>query len=128
MVSQKIKRSVGSWVVIGVFLLSGTFHLINPAAFLFLLPSWTPEPVLLIYLSGIAEILAAVGLLLRRSWAPIFTAAVLLAIWPANWWFAIDAISTNPELAVIAWLRLPLQLPLIWWAWGSPVSIKSDAK
>jgi len=127
-VSQKINRSVGSWVVIAVFLLSGTFHLINPAAFLFLLPSWTPEPVLMIYLSGIAEILAAVGLLLRQRWAPLFTVAVLLAIWPANWWFAIDALSSNPEIAVIAWLRLPLQLPLIWWAWRSPVSTRRDSQ
>jgi uncharacterized membrane protein len=120
---EKVKRSVGSWVVISAFLASGIFHLVNPAAFLFLLPEWTPEPILLVYLSGVAEIIAAVGLLLRLKWAPIFTTLVLLAVWPANWWFAIDALSSNPEMALFAWLRLPLQIPLIWFALKSPVRV-----
>lgn len=121
MAGEKVKRSVGSWVVISAFLVSGIFHLVNPSGFLFLLPDWAPEPILLIYLSGVAEIIAAVGLLLRQKWAPIFTALVLLAVWPANWWFAIDALSTNPDIALAAWLRLPLQIPLIWFALKSPV-------
>lgn len=121
MAGEKIKRSVGSWVVISAFLASGILHLVNPSAFLFLLPEWTPEPILLVYLSGVAEILAAVGLLLRQKWAPLFTVLVLLGVWPANWWFAINALTTNPDIALIAWLRLPLQIPLIWWAWKSPV-------
>ncbi|CAB4549144.1 MAG: DoxX family protein [Actinobacteria bacterium] len=121
MAGEKVKRSVGSWVVISAFLASGIFHLVNPSGFLFLLPDWAPEPILLIYLSGVAEIIAAVGLLLRQKWAPIFTALVLLAVWPANWWFAIDALSTNPDIALAAWLRLPLQIPLIWFALKSPV-------
>ena len=59
MAGEKVKRSVGSWVVITAFLLSGTLHLINPSGFMFLMPPWLPEPILLIYLSGIAELLAA---------------------------------------------------------------------
>ncbi len=121
MAGEKIKRSVGSWVVISAFLLSGVFHLINPAGFMFLMPPWLPEPILLIYLSGVAELIAAIGLLLRQKWAPVFTVLVLIAVWPANWWFAIDAIATNPDIALVAWLRLPLQIPLIWWALRSPV-------
>lgn len=88
---------------------------------MFLMPPWLPEPILLIYLSGIAELIAAIGLLLRQRWAPIFTVLVLFAVWPANWWFAIDALSSNPDIALAAWLRLPLQIPLIWWALRSPV-------
>jgi uncharacterized membrane protein len=118
---EKINRSVGSWVVITAFLLSGTLHLVNPLGFMFLMPPWLPEPILLIYLSGIAELLAAIGLLLRMKWARVFTVLVLLAVWPANWWFAIDALTSNPDIALIAWLRLPLQLPLIWWAIRSPI-------
>ena len=115
------KRSVGSWVVIGAFLASGVAHIVNPTAFLFLLPEWTPLPLVLIWLSGIAEISAALGLLLRLRFAPAYTVLVLVAIWPANWWFAIDQ-TANGEwwVAAAAWLRLPLQLPLIWWAWKSP--------
>jgi uncharacterized membrane protein len=112
---------IGSWIVVILFTLSGVLHLVNPEAFLWLMPPWLPEPTLLIYLSGVAELLAAAGLLLKQRWAPIFTVLVLLAVWPANWWFAIDVLSSNPDLALAAWLRLPLQLPLLWFAYKSPV-------
>jgi len=115
------RRSVGSWVVIGAFLVSGVTHIVNPTAFLFLLPEWTPFPLMLIWLSGVAEISAALGLLLKLRFAPAYTVLVLLAIWPANWWFAFDQTAQGEWwVAVAAWLRLPLQIPLIWWAWTSP--------
>ena len=118
---RRERRGVGSWVVIGAFLVSGVTHIVNPTAFLFLLPEWAPAPLMLIWLSGVAEISAALGLLLKLRFAPAYTVLVLLAIWPANWWFAIDQ-TANGEwwVAVAAWLRLPLQIPLIWWAWTSP--------
>lgn len=116
-----MRRSVGSWVVIGAFGASGVAHLIAPPLFLPLMPPFLPEPLALVYASGVAELAAALGLLLRLRWAPAFTVLVLLAIWPANWWFAIDALSADSWWqSVIAWLRLPLQLPLMWWAWRSP--------
>ena len=120
--ARQTLNHVGSKVVIGAFLVSGTFHLIAPAQFMPLLLDWTPYPLALVYLSGIAELLAAIGLIARLRWAPIFTALVLLAVWPANWRVAIEA-TNNAEIAtaVIAWLRLPLQLPLIYWALKSPV-------
>ena len=121
MAREALKLPVGSWVVIAAFTASGILHLINPSAFLFLLPEWTPEPILLIYLSGIAELASAVGLVLRKDWGRYLTVATLLGVWPANWWFAIDALSVDPMLAVVAWLRLPLQIPLIVWAWRNPV-------
>lgn len=122
MAGKTLKLPIGSWVVISAFTASGILHLINPSAFLFLLPEWTPEPILLIYLSGIAELAGALGLLMRKNWGRYLTVATLLGVWPANWWFAIDALAADPTLALIAWLRLPLQIPLIIWAWKNPVS------
>jgi uncharacterized membrane protein len=125
-VAGKALNRVGTWIVIALFTLSGVLHLANPDAFLWLMPPWLPEPILLIYLSGIAELVAAAGLLFKQRWAPIFTVLTLLAVWPANWWFAIDELASGSDLALIAWLRLPLQVPLIWWAWHSPVKSQSD--
>lgn len=121
MASKTLGLPIGSWVIVVIFTLSGVLHLVNPAGFLWLMPPWLPEPILLVYLSGIAELAAAAGLLLKLRWAPIFTALTLIAIWPANWWFAIDSLSGDPGLAIAAWLRLPLQIPLIIWALRSPV-------
>lgn len=109
-------------MVIAAFTASGVLHLVNPEAFYFLLPDWTPEKRLLVYASGVAELASALGLLLRKNWGRYLTVATLLAVWPANWWFAIDAISVDPMLAVVAWLRLPLQIPLVIWAWRNPIS------
>ena len=115
------KRSAGGWIVIALFLGSGLTHILNPALFLPLLPEGVPLREAIIVLSGVAEITAAIGLLLRLRFAPAYTVLVLLAIWPANWWFAIDqTIQGNVLAAVIAWVRIPLQLPLVYWAWKSP--------
>jgi len=104
-------------ILIFVFLLSGTLHLVNPDAFLWLMPPWLPEPKVLIYLSGIAELACAIGLLMKKQWAGWLSAATLLAVWPANIWFAFSVIPTG-SLGVIlaAWIRLPLQIPLIYYA------------
>ena len=105
-----------------LFNVSGIVHLVNPAAFLWLMPPFLPFPVELVIISGVAELIAALLIVTKSRLAPYAAVAVLLAVWPANWWFAIDALSSNPDLALIAWLRLPLQLPLIWWAWKTPVN------
>lgn len=117
-----MKLPWGSWVVIIAFTLSGVLHLINPSGFYWLFPEWVPQQELLVYLSGIAELIAALGLVLKFRFAPVLTALVLLAIWPANWWFAIDS-SANGEtwVAILSWIRLPLQVPLIYWALKSPI-------
>jgi uncharacterized membrane protein len=112
---------IGALIVAALFLASGVLHLINPAAFVWLMPPWLPFQTELIVISGVMELAAALGLIFKQRWAPMLTVLTLLAVWPANWWFAIDSLSTNPEIALIAWLRLPLQIPLLYWAWKAPV-------
>ena len=117
-----LKRSVGSWIVIFAFLASGVLHLVNPQAFFWLLPQWTPLKIELVVLSGFFELASAIGLLFGAKWAPWLTVITLIGVWPANWWFAFESLATeNLWLIVAAWLRLPLQLPLIYFAWKSPV-------
>lgn len=117
----KQKRHWGSWLVIALFAGSGVVHLVWPEAFLPLMPPVFPAPILLIVLSGVGELTAAIGLILRLRFAPAFTVLVLLTVWPANWWFAFEQTVAGPWwLAILAWLRVPLQIPLIVWAWQSP--------
>lgn len=118
-----IKRSVGSWIVIALFTISGALHLFTPQGFFWLMP---PElgvttNLALVYVSGVVELVCACGLLLGWRWAPLLTVATLLGVWPANIWFACDQLGSDDTLlTVIAWVRIPLQLPLLWWAWKSP--------
>lgn len=115
---------IGTKIIIFLFLLSGSFHLINPGVFQALVPPVLGGQNFWIFLSGILEIICAIGLLTKQKWAPKFTAFILLVIWVGNWWYAID-VTFNLEsswfLIIGSWLRLPLQIPLIQWALRSPV-------
>jgi len=122
------KRGVGSWIVIALFSVSGVLHLVSPGGFLWLMPPELGEQLnlTLVYVSGVVELLCVVGLLGRWGWAPMLTLFTLLAVWPANIWFAFDQLgSDNTALVIAAWVRLPLQIPLLWWAWKSPVKSQS---
>jgi uncharacterized membrane protein len=115
---------IGTKIIIFIFLLSGSFHLINPGVFQSLVPLILGMQNFWIISRGILEIDCAIGLLTKQKWAPKLTAAVLLVIWVGNWWYAID-VTWNLEsswiLTVGSWFRLPLQIPLIQWALRSPV-------
>lgn len=96
---------------------SGTLHLIRPDVFEPLVPPALPARDGLILASGVAELICAVGLLARARWAGPASALLLIAVFPGNVWFALASAadpSTTPALAVGAWARLPLQIPLIW--------------
>lgn len=100
-----------------VFCVSGVLHLIRPGSYEALIPAWMPEPGAIIAVSGVAELVCAAGLVTRRRWAGLASALLLLAVWPGNISFALDAArepSARQPLIALAWLRLPLQIPLIW--------------
>jgi uncharacterized membrane protein len=102
------------------FTASGLVHLVRPQAFASLMPRAIPERHHkgLIYVSGLAELICAAGLFRRTRWAPPASVALLGAVFPANLQMALDAGSgRNPGAAdkrIVAWGRLPLQIPMIW--------------
>jgi uncharacterized membrane protein len=100
------------------FATSGIIHLVKPSVFESLIPPTLPRPTELVYLSGVAELVCAAGLLARRRWAGPVSVAVLLGVWPGNFQMALDVTrSAGPgdQLQVAAvWARLPLQLPMMW--------------
>jgi len=79
------------------------------------MPPWLPEHNFLILLSGVFELVCAIGLIAKQRSAGYLSALVLLAIWPANIWYAFDVLDQeNTGLIAAAWLRLPLQIPFIY--------------
>jgi len=95
-------------------------HFVKPEMYLKIVPPYIPEPLLMVYLSGIAE--AGFGLLVLiprttriGAWGLI---ATLIAIFPANLNMALNPAEYPQFPAIGLWLRLPIQLLLIWWVWG----------
>jgi uncharacterized membrane protein len=85
------------------------------------LPRWVPAKRAVVYGSGALEVVCALGLARRKRWAGPLSAAVLLAIWPANIQMALDAGTGRHagifDSPIVMWARVPLQLPMIWVAW-----------
>jgi uncharacterized membrane protein len=103
-------------IVVGAFLASGTVHLVKPEVFEPLMPSWVPAHREVVVGSGIAELVCAVGMVLRptRRAAALASAALLVGVFPGNVHMALDALKgENRALQAAALARLPLQLPLI---------------
>jgi uncharacterized membrane protein len=113
-------RRAAPKVLAAVFATSGTVHLVHPEAFASLMPRIIPgrHHKNLIYLSGLAELICALGLVRRTRWAAAASVATLGAVFPANVQMALDAGSgRNPgpsDRRALAWGRLPLQLPMVW--------------
>jgi uncharacterized membrane protein len=103
-----------------MFASSGIVHLVRPQAFAAIMPRAIPgrHHRNLIYLSGLVELACAVGLRRRAAWAAPASVAVLGAVFPANVQMALDAGSgRNPgpaDTRLVAWGRLPLQIPMVW--------------
>lgn len=109
------------------FTLSGVIHLAHPATFTPIVPHFLPRPTELVYASGVAELVCAVGLWRRDRWAGIAAAALLVVIWPANLQSAMTAQQGHDLTAqVVNWIRLPLQIPLVWFALQSGRSRSED--
>ncbi len=97
---------------------AGIYHFVNPVFYLKMMPPVLPAPLFLIYLSGIFEIVLGALLLTRKftklaAWGLI---VLLIAVFPANLYMALNA-ELFPEFSSSAlYLRLPSQLVLIAWA------------
>jgi uncharacterized membrane protein len=88
-----------------------------------MLPSWVPYRASIIYLTGVLELLGAIGL-----WLPgltkvtgLFLILMLISFLPANIYSAIDRVEFGGHGAGPAYLllRVPFQLFLIWWTYGA---------
>lgn len=97
---------------------TGTVHLVRPNVFDAALPDWLPGTKRAWALgSGVAE-LACAGLLAvprTRRLGGLATAALFVGVFPGNLHMAQRANTPKRRLATV--LRLPLQVPLVWWAW-----------
>jgi uncharacterized membrane protein len=109
-------------IVVGLFLgFAGITHFANPSFFNDIVPPWLPpSPEFWTYISGIAEIIAAI-LLLRpatRRAGGIAALLLFIAVYPANLYMTWDWRNEAASQQFISWARLPFQFLFIWAAWS----------
>jgi uncharacterized membrane protein len=109
------------WLLALFMVAAGANHFVAASTYAAMVPVELPAPLMLVYISGIAEMLGGLGLLLpaTRKLAAWGLVALYLAVFPANLNMAINHLplgdSEVPSWAL--WARLPLQGVLIAWAW-----------
>lgn len=96
-----------------------TLHFVATGAFERIVPRVLGRPRLWVYLRGVAELVSGALIAVprtRRTGAQLATATIV-AVYPANWQMALNAgFPPRTAMAWAAWFRLPLQIPLIRWA------------
>jgi uncharacterized membrane protein len=109
-------------LVLSVFyFVAGLLHLVEPAGFVLIVPSFVPLPETIVAITGILEISGAAALLTKRFRyaAGVGLAAYAFCVFPANINHAISGISVGGGLPTSWWYHGPrflLQPLLVWWA------------
>lgn len=109
-------------IAMGVlYIAAGVLHFILTHRYVAIMPPYLPAHPALVLVSGTAEITGGVGVLVPgqrlRAAAAWGLVALLVAVMPANIYMATSAAAFPTIPAWLLWARLPLQLPLIYWAW-----------
>lgn len=101
-----------------LYVAAGVNHFYRPGFYLNIMPPWIPAHEFLVQLSGVAEILLGIGVLLEptRRMSAWLIIAMLVAFMPVHIHMVLNAASYDVPLWAL-WLRLPLQAALAWWAW-----------
>ena len=98
---------------------AGLLHFVIPRSYQRIVPRFLGHAALLVAASGIVEMLSG-GLIAvprtRRAGAAL-AFAVLVLVWPANVQMALDGGLPDRVSTTVAWIRVPLQIPLLVWAW-----------
>ena len=114
-------------VVMGLFYIAaGSYHFVSPNTYLSGMPPYIPWPLTMIYISGVAEILGGIGVLIpdgfvfprTRAAAAWWIVALLIAVSPVHINMCLHPDKFPAIPLWFLWLRLVLQLPLIAWAWN----------
>ena len=102
-----------------ILVIAGVMHFVKPSAYLRIMPRYLPHHKLLVYLSGIAEIVLGIALCIPalNTFAVYGIIAMLLIFLLVHFYM----LSGEKESAGIPkWiliLRIPLQFGLMYWAW-----------
>ena len=113
-----VVKKISKYILAALFVLAGINHFVMTEFYLRIMPPYLPAPLFLIYLSGFLETGFGIALLIpqysrRAAWGIIL---LLIAVFPANIYMAMNP-NVFPDINPLGlYLRLPLQFVLIAWA------------
>lgn len=107
-----------TWLFGILMILAGINHFVKPHFYKAFIPAWLPLlPVN--YITGAVEATLGICLLIpvSRHYGALGLLLLMIAFLPLH---TLDIFKENPAIGsrLIAYIRLPLQFILIWWAWS----------
>jgi uncharacterized membrane protein len=108
------------------FINVGVDHFINPDFYLNIMPDYLPFHAEAVYLSGFFEILGGIVVLIPklRALARWGLISLLIAVFPANIYMAMNP-NLFPEFSLeLLYFRLPLQFVFIFWVLKAPEMVR----
>ncbi len=113
-----------------IFVGAGIAHFAKPDFFESIVPDWFPDAALANRASGAAEFMFGLGMFHpgTRKLSALGLFALTTVVFPANVDMAINRVepklvggrfarSAGTASGPLNWIRLPLQIPLLWWLW-----------
>jgi len=115
-----MNEPLGLYVMAGIYILAGIMHFIIPKMYMRVMPKYLPNHKVLVYISGIAEILLGIGLCIPelKSISIYLIIAMLVVFLMTIHVYMLS--SKKAGAGIPKWiliLRLPLQFGLMYWAW-----------
>jgi uncharacterized membrane protein len=115
-------RDAARYALAAMFVFTGVAHF-SPVRhdMARMIPSIFPQKMLIVYITGVLEILGAAGLLIPRfrSLTGICLILLLIAMFSANVNAALNNVTLLGKPPMALWLRTPMQIlliGLIWWS------------
>ena len=111
------------FILMGFYLFAGSYHFINPEFYTDLIPDYLPFKSFINYISGLLEIVLAIGVAVpkTRLWAAKGIIILLILFIPSHIDFILKGSCVESAFCVapwVAWLRLLIVHPiLMYWAW-----------
>lgn len=110
-------KLISTWVFALILIAAGINHAVNPGIYTAFIPWFLPLTATN-YFTTVVEAGLGLGLLFKQTSKIAATGTLLLMIFFLPF-HVVDAFRAQPAIGskLIAWIRLPLQFVLIYWAW-----------
>jgi uncharacterized membrane protein len=109
-----------------MLLFTASGHFAFPRGMMMMMPAFIPFRLALVYITGVIEILAAIGLQIEslKNLTAVLLIIFFILVLPANIYAAVkhidyQKVGNNGNGLYYLWFRIPLQILFIIWTWMS---------
>ncbi len=114
-------RDAGCLALAAMFLFAGVSHFALTNGMVQMLPTWVPQRYLIIYITGVLELMMGMGFiwLPTRRLTGITAILFLILVFPSNIYAALNSVEFGGNVYGPRYLlfRVPLQIFLMGWIW-----------